>query len=302
MQTESDRKKPMGSKVSGSLTPDTASAMLSKVAFTYWHQGFADAPRVVRMCVAQLRRQNPDWQINALDRDSVEELVKTIPISPGKLARLSLPHRSDLIRTHLLIEHGGVWIDPTVYVTQPFDTWLISNMQAGLFFFSKPGPDRLISNWFISSMPNHPILVKLYGSLCEYWQSNNFRNHGRGPNRWEGWLLRGINRNLDWPRVWFSWPLRKLIRVYPYMVYHYLLFDLISRNKDLWAIYSDMPRFLADGPCSLQRNGLHERFDHDAQRVLLDRNIPLHKLKWRIDGSESYQGSILEHLTQESVR
>lgn len=278
------------------------SVMPPRVAFTYWHQGFADAPPVIRACVAQLRCQNPKWQIHALDEESVQDIVETIPISSEKFSCLSLAHRSDLIRTRLLIDHGGVWIDPTVFVTQPFDSWLQSKMPAGFFLFSRPGRDRLISNWFMSAQPKHPIFVELYKSLCAYWENNSFRNHGRKLNYWEELLARGINRNLVFPRAWFSWPFTKLFRVYPYMVYHYLFFHLISGNADLKAIYSEMPKVPAGGPCALQRLGIGNRFDLHAEKILSDRNVPLHKLTWKTCDSATQSGSILDFLVQASAK
>ena len=281
-----------------SLTVHTESSPVKRKAFSYWHQGITNAPEIVQTCITRLRQLNPAWEINVLDKGSVNDFVPRLEVSEKKLRKLNLPHRSDLIRTKLLIDHGGVWIDPTVYVTRPFDDWLPAMMQAGLFLYSRPGADRLISNWFISARPQHPILEALYRSLCEYWENNDFRNYERHAQGWESLLRRVINRNLDFPRLWLTWPMRKLARAVPYMVYHYMYYDLLCRRPDLKAIYAQMPVVPAAGPCRLQWRGLECRFDAEAKAILEDDELPLHKLTWKAKASEMQPDSIVNCLVR----
>ena len=267
-----------------------------RTIYTYWHQGFAEAPAVVQACIARLMHMNKGWQIYTLDRNSVNDFVPAIDVYPDKLSQLSFAHRSDLIRTRLLIDNGGVWVDPTVFVSQPFDDWLIEKSAAGLFVFSRPGRDRLISNWFIASAPRHPILSRLYDELCAYWNHNTFRNFGRSSTYLEQQLQRVINRNLDWPGFWFSWPARKILRMFPYMVYHYLFYRLIKKDLELEDVFRQMPIVSADGPHRLQRIGLDSRFNGEAERVLQDKSIPLQKLSYKTSRDGIAPGSVLENI------
>ncbi|MEJ2298623.1 MAG: capsular polysaccharide synthesis protein, partial [Woeseiaceae bacterium] len=73
--------------------------MLPKIIYSYWHQGREAAPPLVRTCMERMEALNPEWQVRILDKDSAEEAVRRIPLSSEKWSRLSLPHRSDLIRT-----------------------------------------------------------------------------------------------------------------------------------------------------------------------------------------------------------
>lgn len=270
---------------------------LPRIAFTYWHQGFDEAPPVAKACLAQLRQQNPDWDLQALDGQSSEAAARRLPISRAKLDQLGLAHRSDLIRTQLLIDHGGVWCDPTVFVTQPFDDWLPAKMNAGVFFFSNPGRDRLISNWFIAAEPSNPLLVELVRALCAYWEGSTFRNMGRPAEGWEGSVMRVMNRNLTLPRLWFTWPFRKLLRLAPYMVYHYLVCDLVRSRRDLKRLYERMPKVSADGPHALQRYGLSQPFGAEATRLLNEAAVPVHKLTWKV-AADLAPRSVLQHLIQ----
>ncbi len=267
-----------------------------RTAFTYWHQGIPDCPRLVRTCIAQLRSINPLWDINVLDKKSVGDFIDISELLPGKLDRLSLPHRSDLIRTKLLVDHGGVWIDPTVYVTQPFDEWLPTRMSAGLFLFSRPARDRIISNWFIAAEQGHPLLAEFYDALYSYWEEHDFRSYSRKPRGWEKVLNRVVNRNLKLSRLWFSELFTNWLRVSPYMVYHYLFYDLICTRPELNKRFSEIPVVPAAAQCALLWRGLDKEFDEVTEQILQDERVPMQKLTWDTDRFESNSNSVLQWL------
>ena len=150
-----------------------------------------------------------------------------------------------------------MWLDPTVFTTQPLDAWIDDQMSAGVFFFSNPGRDRLISNWFIAAEPQNLLLSRLYDQLCAYWEKNTFRNIGRQATNTEQVMFRAINRDIRLTRLWFSWPFRRLIRISPYMVYHYMVADIVNRDDAAAAVYSRMSVFSAKGPHALQRKGCY---------------------------------------------
>ena len=272
--------------------------LLPRKIYTYWHQGFDNAPRIVQACTAQLAYENIGWEVEAYDAESAKKIIRSIPISSERLSCLGHAHLSDLIRTKLLIDNGGVWVDPTVFVTRPLDNWLPSKMAAGIFLFSHPGRDRLISNWFIAAEAGHPILVSLYDSLCSYWDNNDFRRGQSQSTRAGRMLARAINRNLTLPVLWFSWPVRRLLRQYPYMVYHYMFCRLVRNDAHLKEIFSAMPIVSADKPHALQRIGLGAPFGADAIRVLRDHDIPLHKLNWKVRAGGENADTVLDHLIQ----
>ena len=152
--------------------------MLPKNIFTYWHQGWAEIPHVLRVCLNSMQRHHADWKIHLLDAHAVSEWLEPIPIPDQKWKALPLAHRSDVIRTQLLLRHGGVWADPTVWFAGPMDEWLGARMDSGLFMFYRPGRDRLISNWFIAAEAGNELLTRFYEELCRYWRENDFETIG----------------------------------------------------------------------------------------------------------------------------
>ena len=63
----------------------------------------------------------PRLEINILDKFNIHDFTGPINIRDCILDRMTLAHKSDLIRTKLLLEYGGVWIDPTCFPLKKID-------------------------------------------------------------------------------------------------------------------------------------------------------------------------------------
>ena len=151
---------------------------MNKTLWTYWHQGFDQAPLLIQCCVKQWATLHPKWEIRKLDSNNIHDFLGHDFLAEESFAKLSLPHISDLIRTKLLIDYGGVWIDPTVFPVVPLEEWLDFNSEAGVFLFSRPGKDRLIANWFIASRKNSRLLQsfsKMGQKLCTRLEKRKYK-------------------------------------------------------------------------------------------------------------------------------
>lgn len=266
--------------------------------FTYWHQGFDDAPQVIQACRRTLERYNPEYELHFLDAGNVGEWLEPIPISQEKWDRLSLAHRSDLIRTQLLIRYGGVWADPTVIFMRPLNDWLPTRMNAGVFMFHRPGRDRAVANWFIAAEPENPLLRRQYDRLCRYWNDNEFRNLERPVGPMARLATRALNRNLELPRLWLKEPVIRLLKTFPYMVYHYLIYDLVRTDSELRALWERMPKVSADIPHFAASRGLLEPMDEETKRFIDSGGAPLFKLTWKLPSESIPPGSVLDYLVR----
>ena len=273
---------------------------MNKIIWMYWHQGFDNAPTVIGPCVLQWRNLHPDWKIHLLDQNNVQEFTEPLAIKQKILDKMTLAHRSDLIRTQLLIKHGGVWADPTCFPLMKLDNWLPQNMQAGFFFFYRPGRSRIISNWFIASEKDNVVLRSLYNELITYWNNHNFKNSGRADTALEKRFNQIINRNLILPKLWFTFFFTKILRTYPYMVYHFMLYHLISKDKEIKAQFEKMPKQSARVPHLLQNAGMMKSLNPDIKTIIDRRNIPMFKLNWKITEKEIPLNSNLAYLFNQS--
>ena len=84
-----------------------------------WFQGIDNAPDLVKSCLKSVKRYFPDKEIILIDETNFLEYVN-IPdyiIKKWKKGLISYAHFSDILRLEVLIAHGGLWLDSTVYVS-----------------------------------------------------------------------------------------------------------------------------------------------------------------------------------------
>lgn len=144
----------------------------------YWEQGLENAPDIVKACLDSVTKYNPDIERIIISPQNVREYVH-IPEYIYKLKEkgiIKLAHFSDILRTYLLLEHGGCWIDATVLMTAPLPEYI---KNADLFVFKadeKSDLDGLnMASYFISArVGNNKILWDVKEVLKRYWMENNF--------------------------------------------------------------------------------------------------------------------------------
>ena len=271
---------------------------LPKNIFTYWHQGFDQAPRLVRMCIKRLTDLHPDWEVHLLDKDNLEDLIPPFPMPAHNREGISLAAWSDLVRTQLLLKYGGVWMDPTVFCNQALDRWLPEVMDAGIFLFVKPGRDRLVSSWFIAAEPENALLEEVERLMRVYWSGKRFRNLGRSYSWFESQLFRIINRNASWPRIWFSTIFTRWIPIQPYFFYHYSYSQAIMQSSIARKVWQSMPKVSADGPHSLLRVGLLNSVTLESKNLILEPTMPVFKLNWKSVPENFPEKSVVQYLEQ----
>lgn len=145
----------------------------SNIVWFCWMQGIDNAPQIVRACLGSLRRYMPDRDIRVIDADNFSEHVALPEDIVAKWKSGVIPHAlfSDLIRLELVVEHGGTWIDSTVLCSSP--DWPREYLDSDLFLFrySLPGQHPIaVSNWFITSCTDNPVIVATRDMLFEYWR------------------------------------------------------------------------------------------------------------------------------------
>lgn len=147
---------------------------ITKIVWWCWLQGEENAPLICKHCLASIRNYLPDYEVKVITKDNMLSFVN-IPdniLEKFHKGLISNTHFSDILRTCLLFEHGGVWIDSTVLLTDNIQNLL----EYPLFYFKNydRGNEAILSsNWFLSSSKNHPIIKLLRDFLFLYWEENN---------------------------------------------------------------------------------------------------------------------------------
>lgn len=106
-------------RVLGHALPEDVAARTSvipKLIWTYWHS--KEQPVVVQRCLENWQQLNPDYQINMLHADNLQEFLSEVPVG---LTRLNVAKQTDWIRLALLQKYGGIWLDASIILTQSLD-------------------------------------------------------------------------------------------------------------------------------------------------------------------------------------
>ncbi|MBM9458384.1 hypothetical protein JK386_00530 [Nocardioides sp. zg-536] len=272
-----------------------ADGPINRTVFILWFQGEAAAPRLVRRCIDSWRTQNPTWDVVVLDRNSLSEYVE---LPAWCSSKLGAAHLSDLVRLRLLEAHGGVWADATTYCSWPLDSWLPGAYAGGFFAFAWPDPGYELSNWFLAADPGEPLLTNTRELLEAYWAEMPEREPGRIRILLGKILVRLLRRSSKTTSLWFSFPVRRVLKVYPYFAFHYAFAAAVGWDVQLRNRWNSVVKISSDGPHSLQRYGLDRRVDEVMMNELSDPSVPLYKLTYKgtdhlIDDSSSALGCLL---------
>lgn len=139
-----------------------------------WLQGEKEAPDLCKACLKSVRKHLKDREIIIITNENFADYIQ-LPdyiIKKYQSGAISPTHFSDILRISLLIEHGGTWIDSSVFVTD-FDKNLYDK---DLFMFKnilKENSSIISSNWFITAEKNNPILRATQDLLFDYWRHND---------------------------------------------------------------------------------------------------------------------------------
>ena len=162
-----------------------------------------------------------------------------------------------------------MWVDPTVFCLRPLVDWLDDHYRFGFFAFRNPARDRMMSNWFIASERNNPLLVALHQTYFEFLTRRIFVNQNSRGGRF---LVRHLTPNskqeLSPHDVMAQSAFAAFCRAYPYFVFHYTFNKLILTRQDLRALWIEVNSLdaSADARAADLRKG-KGRFDEGALRA-----------------------------------
>ncbi|QJQ94005.1 MULTISPECIES: capsular polysaccharide synthesis protein [Halomonadaceae] len=89
----------------------------------FWWQGKESAPPIVNRCVLSIKRNSGNREVIMLDRYNFKDYVK-VPcfildkVNSGIITKNQF---ANILRVMLLAEHGGVWLDATIFVSRKID-------------------------------------------------------------------------------------------------------------------------------------------------------------------------------------
>jgi len=264
---------------------------LPKKIWFLWLQGIENAPLLVRKCYASWVKRNPGWEVVVLDENNIGRYL------PQQFSGITKQALSDVLRINLLAAHGGVWVDATCFCVQPLDEWLYDNMPYGFFAFDSPGPDRMISSWFIAAEKYNYICSTYRNKVNLYWAENpdiRFIDDAK----WHKFKRRLEKMNRQ---IWFSKLTTKILKVYPYFWFHFLFEQIYLHDENFKAMWDATPKLSADIPHTLLFAGIYSPLNEELKAHIDAKASPVYKLSWKENIPEGLDGTVAGYLFDQLV-
>lgn len=148
-----------------------------KTIWFLWMQGIDKAPKLVRRCYESLVDNIPkDYEIVVLSKDNLADYLKIPSYILEKYEKgiITNTHLSDIIRAGLLFEHGGCWVDSTVFCMDKIPRFML---EGELFVFRLPGILTRtvidISSWWIRAEQGSRLMQATWEILKQYWEEED---------------------------------------------------------------------------------------------------------------------------------
>ena len=230
--------------------------------FIFWYQGFEEAPEIVKVCHRQLGRVlNKDkFQVITIDKDNLKDYVSFPQFIWQKFSNgiIDLTHLSDIVRTVLLYNYGGVWCDATYFLSADIPSVLLDNP---LFVFRYSELDRdgeKASNAFIYARPQDEILGKVILQFHEYWKNKN--------------------------------------KLCLYTLFHVFFALAVDSSEDCKREFAKIP--LRDPALNEYcAKNLYSKYDA-VEWEYIQQITFAHKLTYKLDKDKNHEGTLLHHIVQ----
>jgi len=274
-----------------------SSKKIPRKLWILWHQGIDNAPFVVKKCIESWRTKNPTWEITLLDGKNLSDYI-TLGIPNHQLKQLSITKQSNLIRLQLLDKYGGVWADATTLCLNPLDNWIDEYCQSGFFAFSNAGKDREMANWFLASERDCPLTKKMLIEYRSFFTKNSFNNNGYIKERLIKRLSKYFNSNKERTSYWLSPFVTKILRIYPYFIFHYLFYRLICTDQECKGIWHKTLKVSPNNSRKVQSIGLLSKLTNETI-LNISSNIPhLYKLTWKYRHINYKENTLLHYILE----
>lgn len=168
-------KKKYGNKLESYEYICKKSNQINKNIWICWLQGENEAPLLVKKCIQSVRKYMSEFDIHIITAENMQNYIQFPDYIMKKWQSGIIPNTflSDLLRTELMIQYGGLWLDATVLLTSKVPAYIYEN---DLFMYTHSYPDDVTinhNNWLIYSTGDNRLLKVTRDLLYAYWKEEN---------------------------------------------------------------------------------------------------------------------------------
>lgn len=146
-----------------------------------WWQGVEQMPEIVKLCNNRLQSLIPEeTELHMITAENYREYV-TLPqhvLDKLESGKMSITALSDVLRVALIAEHGGFWIDSTVFISNEFPVDFIRNdyyaqRMYGLGTCEHEACKGRWSGFLTAGRPNCILFRVLRDAFFSWWEIHN---------------------------------------------------------------------------------------------------------------------------------
>lgn len=151
---------------------------ISNMIWVFWWQGSECMPVLIKKCIKSIYQYNNDRDIKLITKDNYSEFVNIPEYMLEKMENgaMGLAHFSDYIRSSLIANYGGLWLDATLYCVAKVPNEVFENaIYSGK---SKPIHSKYISGYkwttfMLAGNKNNVLFEYLCDFFLAYWQKES---------------------------------------------------------------------------------------------------------------------------------
>lgn len=157
---------------------ETAKHPEKKRIWVMWWQGEENAPSLVKVCLSSIRKNANGAEVVLITKDNVKEYADVPDYIFEKHSKgyISFAQLSDILRIFLISRHGGLWLDATIFTSQPIPEEVFHEPFYSLHTsFRKTGfvqNDR-VHCFVLGGMPNSRLIMFEREFLSNYWEKHD---------------------------------------------------------------------------------------------------------------------------------
>lgn len=217
---------------------------LDKTIWVCWLQGIDRAPSLVKKCYEALVKNKPEgFEIILLTSENIHDFVTFPHYIMDKYSKgiINHTHFSDILRTELLVNYGGCWVDATVFCSEKIPKYMV---EGNMFVYKWSTFDKSvlkISSWWMYSKNRFILMEEVRSVLYNYWRNEN--------------------------------------RLIEYFLFHIIFSKVVDRNSFNQMLFKEIPYANNSNPHSLQGQLVFE-YNEDRWNIMKGLS-PVHKLTYK---------------------
>ena len=165
---------------------------IPRVIWMFWETGWPANRPEANLALYSFQYANPDYEVRPLDGEQAEKLTNRASVIPDETwAKLKVQAKSDVYRSILLNEYGGIWADASLFANYGLDEWL-DLQQTDLVSFQRTEAkvnfklrmmriSPWITSWFLASPPKSYVaeeIVKILRNTTQHVRFNGIAING----------------------------------------------------------------------------------------------------------------------------